>query len=625
MGLAMMPRSNCQSYKNLVTGCSLSRLLITMGYLGLLLFVIIPSASGQDIGSDPGSLLVIGSTDAGSAPTLVLRAYGLDGQGNPLNISPNTVTVNHGGAAVNDVELAGTYMAGTFTIFLVDIPPGVDAQIDGIQQAIGQYASPPNMEERVDFISVYRVGETEATELLTPTNFYNATRNFLAAPLEPQAGPTALLDSLGRLLDQAESLKPKADVYASIVVFTDGTDVVSTTFDAEALGQRAAELGVPIHTIWLENESLQPFSQVAGRDYLSQLAAESRGLAARLDQPAEVEAIWGRISAFRAQTVLHYRPEGLTGGSFDVEISLRDDPAVRAGTRITVAAGAPIIQLNIPAESRSLKLESLDEPVELSFSAAVTWLDEVERELVSAELMVNGVPVQEIDVRDVDRFTVVISNFNYGPNTIQLAVEDELGQQATSPEIILSVLQGETEVPEEIQPESPLGQGLLRAALTCLVILLVLGALVLLVLVFRRRNLLSRLGGGRKGRSARRPMKSRPLAPEPFLDETATTSGAPYLEILRSVTRMPLMIDLTAVEYHIGRSPMQADIVFENDITVAPRHATIALEGSDYRLYDAGTANPTLVNGQKVPEYGRQLIDGDEIRLGDVRMVYHLG
>lgn len=120
-------------------------------------------------------------------------------------------------------------------------------------------------------------------------------------------------------------------------------------------------------------------------------------------------------------------------------------------------------------------------------------------------------------------------------------------------------------------------------------------------------------------------MKSRPLAPEPFLDETATTSGAPYLEILRSVTRMPLMIDLTAVEYHIGRSPMQADIVFENDITVAPRHATIALEGSDYRLYDAGTANPTLVNGQKVPEYGRQLIDGDEIRLGDVRMVYHLG
>jgi pSer/pThr/pTyr-binding forkhead associated (FHA) protein len=108
-----------------------------------------------------------------------------------------------------------------------------------------------------------------------------------------------------------------------------------------------------------------------------------------------------------------------------------------------------------------------------------------------------------------------------------------------------------------------------------------------------------------------------------------TTEGAlpgeaafPYLEVLEAVTRMPPIIELTRPEHRLGRSPVQADIAFENDITISRVHATIALEGSDYRLYDEGSTSGTWVNDQTVPEYGYQLMDGDEIRLGAAIMRY---
>jgi pSer/pThr/pTyr-binding forkhead associated (FHA) protein len=98
----------------------------------------------------------------------------------------------------------------------------------------------------------------------------------------------------------------------------------------------------------------------------------------------------------------------------------------------------------------------------------------------------------------------------------------------------------------------------------------------------------------------------------------------PYLEVLESVTRMPPIIDLTAVEHRIGRSPAQADIVFENDITVSRLHASIILENEVYRIYDEGSTSGTWINEQAVTNKGHTLKDGDEIRLGAAVLRYRL-
>lgn len=572
-------------------------------------------------GSQPSaSDLIISSSDASSAPTIVLRTYGIDDQGNRLDLTTDMIAITHDDQAVSDVDMVSDYKAGTFTIFLVDTPPGVEAQMPAIQEAIEQFTSPPEMEEPVDYVSIYQVGESEAVQLLPPTNFFNSIRNFFATPMETQSGPTALADSLGTLLEEAETLKPKDDLAVSFVVLTDGTDVVSTTYQPDELGQLAADLGIQVHTIWLENENLQSFSQQAGQEYLASLAAESRGLTARLDQPDQVQAIWNRIGDFRLHDVFQYRPEELAGGTFGVTISLRENPDVQATTSVVISTAAPTVAINLPAESRQLTLESLEEPVDLSFSTEVSWLDGTERAIESAQLIVNGVVVQEIDVTDLDRFTAEISNFNYGPNTVQVAILDEQGLRATSPEITLTVLQGETAVPEDIEAGGFFSTRVLSLVGGCFLILFLLAALILLILAIRRR----RASGYEKPETytpdARQPQ---PEAKQSPADKTpAVEGGQSYLEILQSVTRMPPAIALNAIEHRIGRNPNKADIVFENDITISRLHAIIILEGSDYRIYDEGSTSGTWVNGQPVPEYGSQLFDGDNIQLGDVILRY---
>ena len=593
---------------------------------GILWLIASPGAKAQEGESQPvdpsGGQLIISSSDASSAPTIMLRVYSTDDQGNRLILTTDAIVINHDGQEVKDVEIVGDYKAGNFTIFVVDAPPGVEAQLPALQKAIEQYSSPPEMEEPVDYISIYLVGEEEATQLLAPANFYNSIRNFFATPLETQSGPTALADSLGALLDEADSLKPKDGMAVSIVVLTDGTDVVSTKYQPNELGERAADLGIPIHTIWLENENLQPFSHQAGQEFLAQLAADSRGVASRLDQPEQLQAIWARIGEFRTHQVIQYRPEQLSGGTFDVDLSLRENPEVRAATSVVISTAAPTVAIDLPPESRQLTLDNLDKPISLSFSTTVSWLDGVERQLDSAELIVNGVPVQEIKVGDVDQFKAEIDNFSYGPNTIQVAVVDEQGLRATSPEITLTVLQGKTELPEEIEPGGLSSSNILNLALGCFLIIFLLSALILIISAIRRRRSSGRPGVEYSTPDAP-PVRQEPISrPVETADETG--SGIRYLEILQSVTRMPPAIALEAVEHRIGRSPNLVDIVFENDITVSRLHASIKLEGSDYRIYDEGSTSGTWVNGQPVPEYGHQLIDGDNIQLGDVALRYRL-
>jgi hypothetical protein len=604
----------------------------------LLLISAVSHTSAQEGIALPDGWLAITSSDAESAPTIVLRAFGMDSQGLPLILSEDAVVITHGNQSVGDVRFTPDYKAGTYTLFLVDLPPGVTTLLPSIEEFIQQYSNAPFMEERTDHIVIYRVGESEASELLPPTNFYNTIRNFFTTPLGTQGGPTALVDSLGSLIENIDSIKPKDDLFTSIVVFTDGTDVVSSRYQPEEIGSLAADLGIPIHTVWLENENLQAFSHNAGREYLAQLSAQSRGVAARYDQPSEVTSIWERIASFRNQKVVQYSVLELSSGEQIVTMSLKETPDIQDLTSVVIPSAAPSVVMDIPAEGLELILEDLNTPITLSLSAVVSWLDGAERTVSGAELIVNGIPVQELDVETLDRFSADIGIFNYGPNTIQVGIIDEQGSRAISPSMQLMVSEGETLVPEALDEEGLLGSTTAQFLLAC-VLLLVIGAVIYLFFFFlRRAGIIQRISRPRRARSTVKDqdtsMDDDPAnvhygpAPHDEVDVSGDQDpytaqpGIAYLEILRSVTRTPAAIELSAVEHRLGRSPVQADIVLENDITVSRLHASIVLEGSDYRIYDEGSTSGTLVNGQLVPEYGYQLLDGDEITMGEAVLRY---
>jgi hypothetical protein len=523
---------------------------------------------------------------------------------------------------------------GTLTVFLLDIPGGVSEQLPAIQDAILQYASAGNMMEGVDYAAVYQIGETGPVQLLAPETFHNSVQNlFLTGPLTPETGATALIDSTMDMLNLLESLKPDPAMAASLVVISDGTDVVSSRFTTTDVAPHAANLGFPIHTIWLDNAELPGLS--IGRDYLAQLAAGSRGAAVQL-AGGDFSPIWSRINGLRDHAQLRYQMDDPAGGTLEIGLSMADNPEAQATTTVEVSTTAPSVTIDLPLDSRILSLPNLEKPVKLRFATTITWLDGVERQLEAAQLVVNGTVIQDIPVKDIHEFVGEIDNFVYGENTVQVAILDEQGFPVTSPPVNLTVNEGGRDIPEALDAGGGLGGVLPTLIFIVFGIALVLAA----VYVVRRYDVV-----GKVKRPSRRQKGDEDAFPsagsgqavatyeEPYHTPTATagepviTSSEPfaYLEVLESVTRMPDSLALSESQVRLGRSPAQADIAFENDITVSRLHAILQLEGSHFRILDEHSTSGTWVNEQRVPEYGIQLMDGDEIHLGAVHLRYREG
>ncbi|MCP5097902.1 MAG: FHA domain-containing protein [Chloroflexi bacterium] len=609
----MNPRQNRQLF----------RVTITFFIMGLTL--IVGSVAAQDDVPRSVERIVITSSDVSSLPSIELRLFGRDAQGAPLDFSQETVSIQHDGAPAGLTSYQGEHQVGTFTLFLMDIPPGVAEQLPQIQDAITQFATPETMVEQVDSLAVYQVGGSGAAELLEPTSFYNSVINLFTTPLTPETGPTALIDSTVRLLEQMESLKLNPEMASSIVLLTDGTDSVSTQFDGADVAETAVRLGIPVHTVWLNNENLGPASHEAGQEFLATVAAQSGGVAVQMGSGADMPLIWSRIGGFRNQARVRYTVSGLTAGEFTIRVSLVNDATVNAETAVSIPNNIPSIQINLPAESRTMTLPDLEDPVTLRFNTTLGWLDEQERTIEAAQLVVNGETSADIPIDQIDQFDVAIDSLIYGNNSVEVVILDEQGLRARSPELILTVNEGSQNIPSELNAGVNVGQLLGRVLLIAAMLII---AAIVWVVAWRGgllQDLASRLPRGRSRR--REPQIS--ITNDPAMpsqqqgapsQQVASAPSTAYFEVLETTSDVPVHIPLHGTTVRLGRSPGQADVVFEQDVTMSRRHATLMLEGSHYRLFDEQSTSGTWVNDSKVPEYGIQLNDGDEIFLGAVHL-----
>ncbi|MFL7838552.1 MAG: FHA domain-containing protein [Candidatus Promineifilaceae bacterium] len=570
--------------------------------------------------------IFITGNDVTSPPTAALHVYGRDLDGKTIDFNNDPVVMTSGGRTI-DAAVSGTYPVGTFTVFLVDLPNSVEDQIPAIQEAIEQYASTGGvMQENVDSIAIYQVGESNPKTLLGPTTFHQEVQNFFVDGLTPETGSTALRDSLFIMLDEIEGLKPNPEMVTSVVVMSDGTDVVSTEHSVVEVIKSANEKDIAINSIWVPGTGLTIAQQEEGQAYLDETAEGTRGFAAALDDSASVSELWDTIASFRDHTRIVFQMDSLGGGIFDVTLSLASNPAVSDSTTIEVPENQPQVTLNLPEEAASLTLPSLDEPILLRLGATVSWLDGFEREISEATLKVNGRDVVSVPVDQLDDFSVEVSNLQYGPNELELLIVDEQGLQASNAPAIINVVQGErVEIPETLQPSRNIGSIVLNVFLVLVVLAVVVG----LIYALMRSGLVSRLVPGKSSHRSGQNVTYSTIDDSqamvggmPSSTATSQSSLNAYLEIIESVTEMPPTVKLDGAMVRIGRSPSMCDIAFRDDLTVSRQHAVFMLEGSHYRLFDENSTSGSWVNGRQVPEYGVELADGDEIHLGAVHMMF---
>lgn len=566
--------------------------------------------------------LYITGNDVTNPPTIVLNVYGRDAEGRAIDFSTENIRLTSNGVNVVP-SVADKIPIGTFTLFLIDIPTGVEEQLPAIQEAIKQFASPGSgMQEQIDYVAIYQVGESEAAQLLPPANFYNSVQNFFVDDLTPETDATALIDSIASALDQIETLKPDPEMFASVVVMSDGTDVVSTLNEPADIISRTTQLNMPIHTIWVDSTDLTFDGQQQGQAFLQEIADNSYGVATTLDNSEGLAEIWQYIAGFRERARIRYVIDELAGGSFDVQLSLASDPTVTASMLVEMPENQPQVSLMIPTGGDTITLPTLEEPVPVRLGANVSWLDGFERELASVRVLVNGQDVGEVPIEDIDDFTFDLTNLKYGENTIELLVEDSQGLIATNPPAIMTVLEGDEEIPSELRPGPAWGSIILDIFL----ILVVIGVIVGIVLWIRRSGRLPTLfPKGRSKRSQRGvTYETSGTAAESMgsLDNYGQPIIYASLEVVESITEMPGRLDLAGPVIRIGRTPSQCDIAFREDLTVSRQHANMMLEGNRYRIFDEGSTSGTWVNGRQVPEYGVELADGDEIHLGAVHLIF---
>lgn len=599
--------------------------------VAFVLLLGLAAAAGAQETNQIGQLFITGSNTEGF-PSVRLQVYGIDGRGVPIDFATEPLFVSHDGFPVDEVIFDGKTPVGTLTVFLVDAAGGTSDQIPAIKGAIRQFASPGNMQEQLDYVAVYQIRAGGPQQLLAPTQFYNGVNNFLdTTELTPEEGATSLYDSVISLVGEIDGLKPRPEMAASIVLISDGTDPGTSQAQPSDVILRAAEAGVPIHTLHLENPALGAGVEL-GRTYMRDLATGSRGVAAELADPDALNAVWARIAGLRDHSWIRYTVPQAAGGTVPVEVSLLNNRDTKATTEVTISAAAPNVVIDLPRESRNLTVPNLDKPVELQLSAAVSWLDGQERDVTAAQLLVNGVPMADIPVGDLASFKVPISNLIIGDNRLEVVATDSQGITSTSAPVIITVAEGERlEVPEALQPSGGFSW-------TWLLWLLALAGLAIVGfwLWRSRANRPAEPAGGRSRRRRRgRTPAGYPSVPTPsegvdvtgevdFMSTNVYESPfvMAHLEVLDAQTLMPEELTLGDAEVRLGRSPAQATIAFRDDITVSRYHAVLRLEGTRYRIYDAGSTSGTYVNERPVPEYGLQLADGDEIQLGAVRLRY---
>jgi hypothetical protein len=567
----------------------------------------------------------IAAVDTGDFPTVSVRVLTTSTGGAPI-ADLSRLILRENGVPITDISSAQVPV-GVDLAFVLDANPdflqfddrsGLNRR-DKVAASVGRYAAQFMDPAGLDRASVIAPDEAaEAAVFLAQ----DATRpeelaDVVAAynPVPPRMTPlqTMLAAAVDHLATGEEGR------FRAVLLFTDGARL-DRQLDAQALVEQAQAAGVIFYTAILGAEASP--EEIAN---VSRLTDPTNGLYLHMPEPEAADPLYNIFRAQGRQTEISYRSEARQNGAHEVSVSLGN---VRAAAEFELALVAPEVALETSRTTIRRAGSAVDTPLTLlqpailPLTVRIDWPDGRPRGLTELVLRVDGVP-QHVAVDPAPDAAGQlplpwdISERDEGAYTLDVAIADELGFQATSAplEITIEVSRPSPPTPTVAPTRAPLPALSLGGGDSLWLYLLLAGG----------------LGAAAVGlwlwRRARRPKPGTGAEPMPKI---IPAPGPPPDD--RHVAVLAWgngegdagHIELTAADVTLGREADAVDVILD-DPSISRLHARIRRNAAgEYWLYDEGSIMGTFLNYERLGLAPRRMQHGDVVQIGRMTLRFRL-
>ena len=588
----------------------------------LLIQALIFGTTSSPAQAQSGPTYCISQVDAKSYPSVQFRLRALDAQNHSVTgLTSTTLPIFENGQQVppEKVEITPHNDGPVTVIFVIDRGRAASYAAFGaanMQQAINQWVNGGHFKDNLDTVLVMlreNQNNNDQTRVLLSTaqQGIRLKEAISAFDFKTGRGPTLGLEAAREALNEMAKLVPEiGSQSANIVFITSGIEVPK----ADVAQQAAVAHGQTARNGLITIYGIQPKVAAARQQASNALTSGALGRNLVLSPGTvanDVDGIYRAIDAERHYYTVNYSSTLATSGTRQITVNaVAASGACPSGSYLPLDTQAPIVEMVSPTTTETVARDVL------TVKAKVSWRDNIQgRSVQSARLLIDDQVVNgaraKIDV-DTVAFDIDLNDTRVLPTLanrakLTLEVVDSLGKTNFA-EVRINV-RAATATPLPATPDPDANKASTNDLLLPALVALALFASIIGVALFY-------LLRGRAGSSGRREQKTAVIR----------VSDAPALASL-DVIEGPKgiigeRIKITKTMTTLGRK--STDVIFYADYeksSVSRLHCTIRQDGhNQFTLIDHKSTNGTWLYGRKrlKPETPEELVDGDEIVLGDL-------
>ncbi len=557
-------------------------------------------------------------------------------------------------------------------------------RLDEISRAVGRFVQLGLLSAQTDWLAAYGTGSVDG-EYEIIADWQQDHQGVVNSLIQwrPDSRPviTSLFGVVQAAFEQFETTPAPANVRRSMVIFSDGADIVSN-IETDDIVRMAQQQGVHIHTVLLGTPARD------SRRNLGRLADLTDGLFIELNGITDLDPIWRTIGSERVQQLLTYRLSQAQPREILVAAQ-GDGREVFATSSFPVVGARPVeVQILTPTADQSFSITSTEagdsqssvEQNLLPIQVAFNWPDGRPRDFHRVEYSLDA-DTRTVTSPPFDQFSFPVANVTEGHHTIRVTAVDELGISSISAPLSIpfqlakshseaadgesqSALTAETALSNESQAVSalpaPQSNGLrignfvlpssvqiagytIPLDLPTLGIILVPSLLLIsVILLVRNRSRASNPYFASEHSTTLDPYSDL-RDPDPNvvtvpsmsafeMDEVSTEpvrmlefDVVAHLVLHSGATHLPERFPLfEGQQIRIGRHSSYSDIILE-DTRVSRQHSTIEWESGGHVIRDEGSAGGTYLNKRRLGVGDkRPLQEGDIINFNEIAYRYEI-